>query len=60
MGKAKWVRDDSVEATRRRLAHLLAIGAVRAATGRPEVSPEAATGEAAPEQKASVPVSDTI
>ncbi len=60
MGKAKWVRDDSVEATRLRLAHLLAIGAVRAATRMPEVRPGAAPGEAVPEKEASVAVSDTI
>lgn len=60
VGTAKWVRDDSVEATRRRLAHLLAIGAVRAATRRPEVPPGPAAGEVPPEKEVSVVVSDTI
>lgn len=60
MGEAKWARVDSVEATRRRLAHLLAIGAVRAATKRPETPPEAAAGKVAPEKQTSVAVNDTI
>lgn len=60
MGKATWVVDDSVEATRRRLAHLLAVGAVRAARRSPVVPPAAAAGEAAPEKEASVAMSNTI
>lgn len=60
MGKAKWVADDSVEGRRRRLAHLLALGAVRAAKRPREPVTGTETGEARPAAECNVAVSNTI